>query len=101
MSDRPGPRRAHLDSHPQDSNLVREKLLKKCLDSFALICSTSREGSKTASAVFLEQGHPAGNILRLAQNRGVPQELIDQFQQVLNDLAAIAAKGKFLCRIMT
>ena len=83
-----------LDRHPHDSNWRLENLQKKFLDSFALICSTSRLGGKTASAVCLEQGHPAGNVLRLARNLGVPQELVSQLQQVLNDLAVVAAKGE-------
>jgi len=83
-----------LDRHPHDSNWRLENLQKKFLDSFALICSTSRTGGKTASAVCLEQGHPAGNVLRLARNLGVPQDLVSQLQQVLNDLSAVAAKGE-------
>ncbi|QBZ66590.1 hypothetical protein PoMZ_13573 [Pyricularia oryzae] len=46
------------------------------------------------SAVCLEQGHPSGNVLRLARNLGVPPDLVDQFQQILNDLTAVASKEK-------
>jgi len=80
-----------LDRHPHDSNWKLENLQKKFLDSFALICSTSRIGGRTASAVCLEQGHPAGNVLRLARNLGVPQDLVIQLQKVLNNLSAVAA----------
>lgn len=83
-----------LDRHPHDSNRRPENLQKKFLDSFALICSTSRIGGETASAVCLEQGHPTGNVLRLARNLGVPQDLVNQLQQILNDLAAVAANGE-------
>lgn len=83
-----------LDTHPHDSSFRLEKLQKKFLDSFAVICSTSRVGGETASAVCLEQGHPNGNVLRLARNLGVPNDLIDQLQQVLYDLTAVAAKGE-------
>jgi hypothetical protein len=72
-----------LDRHPHDSGWRHESLLKKFLDSFALICSTSRVGGNTVSAVCLEQGHPSGNVLRLARNLGVPQELINQLQKLL------------------
>ena len=83
-----------LDRHPHDSNWRLENLQKKFLDSFAMICSTSRIGGKTASAVCLEQDHLGGNVLRLARNLGVPRDLISQLQQVLNDLTAVAAKGE-------
>src|SRR3569833_2077820 len=45
-----------LDRHPHDNNGRLENHQKKFLDSFALICSTSRIGAETASAVCLEQG---------------------------------------------
>jgi len=83
-----------LDRHPHDSNWKLENLQKKFLDSFAVICSTSRVGGQTASAVCLEQGHPTGNVLRLARNLGVPEDLINQLQEILNDLAAVASKGE-------
>jgi len=83
-----------LDRHPYDSNWKLENLQKKFLDSFALICSTSRIGGEIASAVCLEQGHPAGNVLRLARNLGVPQDLVSQLQQVFNYLSLVAVKGE-------
>ncbi|KAJ0107727.1 hypothetical protein J7T55_010334 [Diaporthe amygdali] len=67
---------------------------KKFLDSFALISSTSRTGGDTASAVCLEQGHPSGTILRLARNRGIPEKLVNQLQEVLDDLTTIALGEK-------
>ncbi|OIW33033.1 hypothetical protein CONLIGDRAFT_695336 [Coniochaeta ligniaria NRRL 30616] len=82
-----------LDRHPHDGAGKHENHQKKFLDSFALICSTSRVGGDTASAVCLEQGHiSGGNVLRLARNLGVPPELTNQLQEVLDDLAAVAAK---------
>lgn len=82
-----------LDRHPHDDSWRQEQLQKKFLDSFALISSTSRIGGDTASAVCLEQGHPSGNILRIARNCGVPEELVDKLQEVLDDLTAVALKG--------
>lgn len=83
-----------LDKHPHD-DAKYEQLQKKFLDSFALISSTSSTGGDTASAVCLEQGQPTGTILRLARNSGFPSnDLVDQLQDILNDLTAIALKGK-------
>lgn len=82
-----------LDRHPHDDSWRKGQLQKKFLDSFALISSTSRKGSDTASAVCLEQGHPSGTILRLARNRGVPEDLVGKLQEVLDDLTAVALRG--------
>ncbi|TLD04442.1 uncharacterized protein PgNI_12184 [Pyricularia grisea] len=71
-----------------------EKLRKKFLDSFALIYFTLRVGGDIASAVCLEQGHPNGNVLRLARNFGVPPDFVDQLQLILHDLTAVASKEK-------
>ncbi|KAK2605534.1 hypothetical protein N8I77_008364 [Diaporthe amygdali] len=98
-----------LDRHPHDDSWKHEQLQKKFLDSFALICSTSRTGGDTASAVCLEQGHPSGTILRLARNRGIPEDLVSRLQEVLNDLTAIALTEKtakdleheILCKVIT
>lgn len=87
-----------LDRHPHDDSWRHEQLQKKFLDSFALISSTSRTGADTASAVCLEQGHPSGTILRLARNRGIPENLVNQLQEVLDDLTAIALRGMVLSR---
>jgi hypothetical protein len=84
-----------LDSHPHDASKP-EQLQKKFLDSFALICSTSRKGADTASAVCLEQGHPHGNVLRLARNLGAPDDFIKKLQRVLGDLTAVALRGTCL-----
>lgn len=85
-----------LDKHPHDDAWTHERLQKKFLDSFALICSTSAISGDTASAICLEQGHPSGTILRLARNSGVSQDLIDQLEEILDDLTAIALKGIYL-----
>lgn len=85
-----------LDRHPHDDCWRQDQLQKKFLDSFALIASTSRKGSETASAVCLEQGHPSGNILRLARNRGMPEDLVTRLQEVLNDLTTVALRGVVL-----
>src|SRR3569833_3291868 len=63
-----------LDRHPHDSNWKLENLQKKFLDSFALICSTTKKNRKTTTTKRQKQGHPAGNVLRLARNLGVPQD---------------------------
>jgi hypothetical protein len=83
-----------LDRHPHDGKQTRERLRKKFLDSFALICSTSRKGGETASAVCLENSHPSGTIIRLARNLGVPEGLTNSLQAILDDLAAVASRGK-------
>ncbi|KAG8161159.1 hypothetical protein KVR01_009423 [Diaporthe batatas] len=81
-----------LDRHPHDDTWRQDQLQKKFLDSFALISSTSKKGGETASAVCLEQGHPSGNILRLARNRGIPQDLVFRLQEVLEDLTTVALR---------
>ncbi|KAH6699451.1 hypothetical protein EV126DRAFT_423850 [Verticillium dahliae] len=83
-----------LDSHPHDGSWKHDQLLKKALDSFALICSTSRNGRETASAVCLEQGRPNGSILRLARNLGASEGLISQLHDLLRDLTLVAFKEK-------
>jgi hypothetical protein len=82
-----------LDTHPHDSSWTPLQSQKKFLDSFALICSTSRKGADTASAVCLEQDHPNGPILRLARNTGTPAGIVSQLQLVLADLKSVAARG--------
>lgn len=79
-----------LDRHPQDGMAKREHLQKKFLDSFALICSTSRQGSETATAVCLETGQPPGTVLRIARNRAIPPELTEKLESVLENLTAVA-----------
>lgn len=87
-----------LDRHPHDDSWSQDQMQKKFLDSFALISSTSKKGSDTASAVCLEQGHPSGNILRLARNRGVSQDLVNRLQEILEDLNTVALRGKVFSR---
>lgn len=90
-----------LDRHPNDSTWRHDNLQTRFLDSFALICSTASKGAETASAVCLEQDHSSGNILRLARNIGVPDNLIDRLQIVLGKLMVVAFKGMCLnCIIM-
>ncbi|KAH6705690.1 hypothetical protein EV126DRAFT_173504 [Verticillium dahliae] len=83
-----------LDAHPHDGAWKHEQLQKKFLDSFALICSTSRKGAETASAVCLEQGHPDGSVLRLARNLRTPDDLVARLHEVLEDLAGVASREK-------
>ncbi|KAF5963045.1 hypothetical protein FCOIX_13996 [Fusarium coicis] len=79
--------------HPHENARKMESLQKKFLDSFALICSTSAKSGDTASAVCMEQGHPTGTVLRLARNLGVPQQLLQPLNDVLDDLAAASSPG--------
>ena len=78
-----------LDKHPHESVRKEHTLLKKFLDSFAWICSTSKNGA-TTSAVAIEQNGPTGTVLRLARNTGISDDLIQRLQQLLDELAAIA-----------
>jgi hypothetical protein len=82
-----------LDMHPHENAQKMESLQKKFLDSFALICSTSAKSGETASAVCMEQGHPTGTVLRLARNLGVPQQLLQGLNDILDYLAAVSSKG--------
>ncbi|KAL0929529.1 uncharacterized protein CTRU02_215428 [Colletotrichum truncatum] len=83
-----------LDRHPHDDSWKPTHHQKKFLDSFALISSTSRKGSDTASAACLEQGNPGGTILRLARNMGVPNTLIDQLHDILEDLIVVSKRER-------
>lgn len=80
-----------LDKNP-DSDGGHGKHQSRFLDSFALICSTARKGSETASAVCLEQDEHS-TILRLSRNSGVPQDLIHRLQSVLEKLKLVASRG--------
>ena len=82
-----------LDKHPQDNSWRTNHLQKKFLESFALLCSTSDKGSKTASAVCMEQDGHTGTTLRVARNCGMPMDLITSLQDVLSDLTTIANQG--------
>jgi hypothetical protein len=83
----------NLDMHPHENVRKMESLQKKFLVSFALICSTSAKSGETASAVCMEQGHPTGTVLRLARNLGVPQQLLQGLNDILDDLSAVSSKG--------
>lgn len=85
----------NLDRHPHDNVQKMEHLQKKFLDSFAFICSTSSKGAETASAVCLEQGHLSGTVLRLARNLGVPRDLVNRLQDILDELLAVSLGGVF------
>lgn len=82
-----------MDRHPHEGLGQREHHQKKFLDSFALICSTSRQGGETASAVCMEPNHPSGTVLRLARNLGVPPDLVDRLHAVLDNLTLVATRG--------
>ena len=84
-----------LDKHPHESVQKKDNQLKKFLDSFAWICSTSKNGT-TASAVALEQNGPTGTVLRLARNLCVPEDVVHRLQSLLDELAAVAAGGMFM-----
>ncbi|GKU22722.1 unnamed protein product [Fusarium langsethiae] len=82
------------DENP-DGNLLSARYLKqKFLDSFALICSTSRSGANTATAVCLETYERGGNILRVARNKGLKPEDKAILEQVLRVLQEVARKEK-------
>ena len=68
------PTRASLDDNPDSDTSGGQKLKEKFLDAFALICSTSKMGAETASAVCLEQHVASASILRVARNRGLAPE---------------------------
>jgi hypothetical protein len=84
-----------LDRHPHDTRLNRERLQKKALDSFALICSTSRKGAETASAATLEEGYLSGGstIIRVARNHGVPPDVLSKLQSIVQDLVSFSQQG--------
>lgn len=87
------PTRTSLDENPDGDILGGQQLKQKFLDSFALICSTSRSGRETASAVCLEQHTPAGPILRVARNRGLTLKDLAGLEEVLQVLRVVARKG--------
>jgi hypothetical protein len=89
--------RTFLDENPDGDTSGGQRLKQKFVSSFALICSTSESGAKTASAVCLEQHVPSGAVLRLARNRGLSREDLTGLQKVLQILQEIARRGKYLC----
>ncbi|KAF5536715.1 hypothetical protein FPHYL_12925 [Fusarium phyllophilum] len=87
------PTRSTLDENPDGSFLGAWQLQQKFLDSFALICSTSNSGAKTATAVCLEIHDKIGNILRLARNYGLIPEDLAGLERVLQVLQEVSRKG--------
>lgn len=83
-----------LDRHPHDRIWKQEYLQKKFLDSFALISSTSPRGSESAAAVCLEQAGLQGNVLRLARNTQVTQDVVIKLESILHDLEEISQRSK-------
>ncbi|KAH8586078.1 hypothetical protein B0O99DRAFT_529417 [Bisporella sp. PMI_857] len=84
------PTKSLLEGHPDEDILRSYQLKERFLDSFALICSTSRFGKETASAVCMEQNRPSGTILRVARNRGLSQQDLVRLKKVLQILIATA-----------
>lgn len=87
------PTRNLLEEHPDDNVLKSHQLKEKFLDSFALICSTSRFGRETASAVCMEQNQSSGTVLRVARNHGLLQQDLTKLKRVLQILIAVANGG--------
>jgi hypothetical protein len=92
------PTRTSLDENPDGDISGGQQLKQKFLDSFALICSTSKSGAETAAAVCLEQNPPAGSILRVARNRGLTPEALAGLERVLQTLRLVAKKGTYFIR---
>lgn len=90
------PTRSPLDENPDGDNSVGRRLKAKFLDAFALLCSTSRSGAETASAVCLEQHASDGAVLRVARNRGLTPKDLSGLEDVLETLRAVAKKGMYL-----
>lgn len=94
------PTRTLLDENPDmDVSGGGLQLKQKFLDSFALICSTSRMGAETASAVCLEQNNPDGAILRVARNRGLTPTDLANLEKVTQILELVAKGSKYFIRI--
>lgn len=87
------PTRYTLDENPDSSLFGSWQLTQKFLDSFALICSTSGSGAKTASAVCLETHGQDRTILRVARNHGLTPEDLAGLKKVLKVLQEVAIKG--------
>jgi len=90
------PTRNSLDEDPDADISGGQRLKQKFLDSFALICSTSRLGAETASAVCLEQHALAGPVLRVARNRGLTPKDLTGLEKVLQILQTVARNGTYL-----
>lgn len=79
------------DAHEIDS--PRERLLRrKFLDSFALVCSTKRNGD-SVSAACIEEGRPQGTVIRIASNSGVPEATLVQVRELGEILSDIGSRG--------
>ncbi|KAH7245305.1 hypothetical protein BKA59DRAFT_526888 [Fusarium tricinctum] len=95
------PTRYTLDENPDSSLSGSWQLTQKFLDSFALICSTSGSGAKTASAVCLETHGQDGTILRVARNHGLTPEDLAGLKKVLKLLQEVAIKVGYAERLST
>jgi hypothetical protein len=83
-----------LDRHPHDTNVSREsQLLRKFVDSIALIAATEKDAS-TVSAAFMDEGSPDGTIMRVASNAGVSDDTLCQLRTIISLLNEVAAGGK-------
>lgn len=91
--------RTLLDENPDGDSSSGQQLKQKFLDSFALICSTSRFGKDTAAAVCLEEHSPTAATLRVARNRGLTPKDSAGLESVLQVLRAVAKKGSHFCSI--
>lgn len=83
-----------LDKHLHDGGVTRSHLLKsKFLDSFALICSTKKNGD-SVSAAALEEGLPDGTVIRVASNAGVASSTLLRLQEIVQVLNGVATGGE-------
>ncbi|KAM3553722.1 hypothetical protein ARSEF4850_006795 [Beauveria asiatica] len=90
------PTRTPLDENLEGESSGAQQLKQKFLDAFALICSTSGSGAKSASAVCLEQYSSAGAILRVARNYGFTPKDLSGIESVLQMLRVVARKGTYI-----
>ena len=82
-----------LDQDPFELEGIQKGWLKrKFLDSIALICAVKRDGD-TVSAACLEEGMPAGTVLRIASNSGVSHSTLDQLRVLIEILNNVASGG--------
>ncbi|KAH7037043.1 uncharacterized protein B0I36DRAFT_427794 [Microdochium trichocladiopsis] len=88
------PTKDSLEGSLDEGIIPLYQLKQKFLDSFALICATSGSGKETASAVCLEQTQGSSSILRVARNRGLPDNDLKRLKEVLHFLVAVAEKRK-------
>jgi hypothetical protein len=82
-----------LDQDAPNLQAPKEQRLKrKFLDSFALICATRQDGD-AVSAACLEEGEPEGTVIRIASNAGVSEETVSQLENILGLLGSISNEG--------